>query len=70
MEPDPRLVEVPLALVPCQYHVVPDGGVPDRVIVTEVHCGELLVGLLGAGVVLVIETEILPLVELQHPEEF
>ena len=47
MEPDPRLVEFPLALVPCQYHVVPDAGVPDRVIVTEVHCGELLVGLFG-----------------------
>jgi hypothetical protein len=47
-----------------------DGGVPDRVIVTEVHCGELLVGLLGAGVVLVIETEILPLAVLQQLEEF
>ena len=70
MAPEPKEVEVPLALVPCQYQVVPAGGVPERVIVTEVHCGELLVGLFGAEVVLVIETEILPLVELQQPEEF
>lgn len=45
--PEPKEVEVPLALVPCQYQVVPDVGVPDRVIVTEEHWGELLVGLFG-----------------------
>jgi len=68
--PEPKEVEVPFAFVPCQYHVVPDGGAPECAKVTEVHCGELLVGLLGGEVVLVIETEILPLVELQQPEEF
>ena len=45
--PDPKVVDVPLAFVPCQYHVVPEGGVPVLVIVTEEHWGELLVGLFG-----------------------
>ena len=68
--PDPNVVEVPLALVPCQYHTVPEGGVPDLVIITEVHCGELLVGVVGAFGLddMVIAT--LPLVELQQPAEF
>jgi hypothetical protein len=44
------VVEVPFAFVPCQYHVVPVGGVPERVIVTVLHCGELLVGFEGAEI--------------------
>jgi hypothetical protein len=61
---------MPLEFVPCQYHVTPDGGVPDRVIVTEVHCGELLVGAEGVFGFEDTVTVILPLVVLQHPEEF
>ena len=68
--PDPKVVVVPFGFVPCQYQVVPVGGVPDLVIVEDVHWGELLVGLLGASGVFVIETVMLALALLQHPVEF
>ena len=69
MAPEPNELDVPLAVVPCQYQVVPVGGVPERVIVTELHCGELLVGVEGVSGVEVTVTAILPLVELQQPED-
>ena len=64
------MVDVPLEFVPCQYQVMPVGGVPELVIVTEVHCGELLIGVEGVFGFEDTVTEIPPLVELQHPEEF
>lgn len=68
--PDPKVVVVPFGFVPCQYQVVPVGGTPVLVKVEEVHCGELLVGLLGDEGVFVIETTILALALLQQPVEF
>jgi len=49
VDPDPKFVDVPLAFVPCQYQVIPAAGFPLRVMVTSLHCGELLVKLLGAA---------------------
>ena len=62
MAPEPNELDVPLAVVPCQYQVVPVGGVPERVIVTELHCGELLVGFEG------VSAETTVIVILTHPE--
>ena len=70
IDPDPKLVLVPHA-VPCQYHVSPEGGVPERVIVTLPLCGELLVGVPGFdGGVQFTVTLTLPQLEDQQPAEF
>ena len=45
--PEPKVVDVPFEVVPCQYHVTPEGGVPVLVNVTISHCGESLVGFPG-----------------------
>ena len=69
--PEPSVVEVPFPFVPCQYQVVPAGGVPLLVIVTDPHCGELLVGLEGAKTDPELTvTEVNPLEVLQHPFVF
>ena len=64
--PAPKLVSVPLGFVPCQYHVVPAGGFPERETVTEAHCGELLVGAAGTLGSEYTTTEVLELLLLQQ----
>jgi hypothetical protein len=39
---------VPLALVPCQYHVTPEGGLPLKEIVLEPQVFEETIGVGGA----------------------
>ena len=67
--PAPKLVSVPLGFVPCQYHVAPAGGLPEREIVTEAHCGELLDGVAGTLGNEYTTTEMLALLLLQQLAE-
>jgi hypothetical protein len=55
-----------LGFVPCQYHVTPSGGFPEREIVTEAHCGELLFGTAGTLGNEFTTTEVLALLLLQQ----
>ena len=61
-------MEVPLLFVPCQYQVTPFGAEPFWLIVTEAHCGELLVSVVGVVTELTVIT-VLAQVELQRPLE-
>ena len=67
--PAPKLVSVPLGFVPCQYHVVPAGGFPERETVTEAHCGELLDGVAGTLGNEFTTTKVLALLLLQQLAE-
>jgi hypothetical protein len=61
------VVLVPVELAPCQYQVSPAGAEPFAVIVTptSAHCGELDVGVAGAGVTFTVTAN--PAAVLQHP---